>query len=236
MKNKFDKLLPFAIVLLFAFNSYAQKDKLLTPINKPDNWEAWHDKVPVSGEIRVGLLYDFNELKVDNESFFIDLPENENTILCIQVNSIDGRYRGKLEFNIEGLEAGSYKIDWSSKYSKELKKYSSKELSILSVITNDCQENPSNYVVSSWEKSNSDTVYVLLNVDKRVYITIKDEQQNINEKIICDNLEEPVMVTYNCICKLPKNKITDQSEVIINQRVRKPGRISYKEYSLNILK
>lgn len=236
MKNKFDYLLPFTIVLLFAFNSYAQKNKTLLPIDEPDKWEVWYDKIPVSGEIRVGLLYDFNELKIDNESFFVDLPESNHNILSVQLNSIDGRYTGQLDFNIQDLDAGFYEINWPSTYSKELKKYARNELSILCKLSTNSETETSNYAISSWNKNNIDTVYVLLNVDKRVHIVIKDKERNTTEKITCQDLDELVTVTYNCICKIPVDKIPQNADVLIRQRVRKPGRVSYNEYPFNILK
>jgi len=234
MKNLDYKPLILIGFLLLTYFSYAQKNKLLTPIKETDNWETWYDKVPVSGEIRVGLLYDFNESKVNYESFFVDLPESKNNILCVQVNSIDGRYSGKLEYNIQDLEAGSHEVKWPSVFSEDLKKYAINELSILTEFN--CDDETSNYVISSWDRNNTDTVYVLLNVDKRVHIAIKDKDHNTTEKITCQDLDELITVTYNCICKIPVDKIPQNAEVLIRQRVRKPGRISYNEYPFNILK
>lgn len=208
----------------------------IKPVNLSNDWEVWYGKVPVSGEIRVGILSSFDSTNIVDKSFYVHIPQEHGEFLCVQINSIDGRYKGELQYNIKELDSGVFEFYWPSSHLGDLKKFSHQELSILCTTDNNCDSDTNDYLVSSWKNTPVDTVYVLLNSDKKTYISIFDKEKETETKISCDKMDKLSMVTFNCVCKIPEKDITNNSQITIKQRIRRPGRVTFNKYPMKIVK
>src|SRR5438876_548308 len=127
---KVGAILIFTYYLIDARSSpLAQQVKPLAP--RPD-WEArerWAAKSPVSGKVRVGVMNitDTRETKVDPERLFVNLPARASPILCVSVNSEDGRYLATLEYEVASLPAGPTELLRPTRYKEVLANYSSRQ-------------------------------------------------------------------------------------------------------------
>ncbi|MBK6699582.1 MAG: hypothetical protein IPG55_06710 [Saprospiraceae bacterium] len=198
--------------------------------------EVWQDKIPVSAELRVGIVSSFDDRKNIAKSFTINLPKATNKKLCSKINSYDGKYFAKMECELKGIKPGILNIDLdTSKYKKELEKYSSKEIMIISYLAENCKENNVNYILSTWNSQyvSSDTVYILLNTENPTSISYALNTNKISQDITCKKIEKSNSIAYNCLCSVPKKLIENHATFVIKQRVRRLGSVDFNNYPLN---
>ena len=197
--------------------------------------KTWYDKIPVSGEIRVGLMNEFNSESFNPKSFYVNIPEKINKNLCVDINSKDGRYHANLNYDLSNVQLGINEFEWPTSHYKELLKYNKQEITIICSIRNSCKEKPDYYVVSSWENNfSTDTVYVLVNSLKIPTIEIENRSTNKISKFKCKKINVKPTITYNCKCGIPKSEIKNAKTIKIVQRIRKINRISYNRYPILI--
>jgi len=221
------------LILLGALQNQAYSQ--IMPEKSAKDWEVWYDKVPVSGEIRVGLMEDFTGGDLQPKTIYVLIPDKSKKYLCVEISSRDGRYKANREFKIEKLKIGSNQLIWPTNHTNELQNFNKQDLTILCSIGETCDDNPDYYTLASWSKGfDSDTFHILLNSEKPPTISIKNMITKNNVDIECEKLELSPMITFNCKCDIPKNLITQNSEMKIVKRVRKINRITYKRYPLPI--
>ncbi|WP_116128331.1 hypothetical protein [Lewinella sp. IMCC34183] len=209
---------------------------LINPLPEPDPaWESWRNRVPVSGEIRVGLGIFSEGDKVGN-SFFVGIPPLKSTsTICTEITSIDGRYSGAREYSVKGLTSGIYELAWPTKYLGDLRKYAPTEVVILSSVGK-CKENAESYLISGWQKPvNQDTITVLLNCDKTTNIKIYDKGRDstlVFQSVPIDGFSS---VSFNSYVKIPWHPRYEHCEIFIEQRVRRgPRSVSFNRFPLLI--
>ena len=226
------KLVSVLLIFFVSLNVYGQ----VSPEESKDDWEVWIDKIPISGEIRVGVLEDFENQNLSPSSFYVLIPEKKSKMLCVEICSKDGRYKANREYKIDKLKLGSNNLIWPTKLKPELKNYKKRDLSILSSISESCEDDPEYYTLSSWSDNfDSDTSFsLLLKSEVPPSINITNKKEGIQKNIKCEKLELPPMITFDCKCDIPKNLLKNGSQITIKKRVRKINRVSYKRYSFPI--
>lgn len=209
----------------------AQLNAQLSPLPNKTS-ETWYEKVPVSGEIRTGLMMGNSCDENVKNSFYVQIPENHNyKYLNVEISSNDGRYTYTAHYNIENLN-GVLEVNRVSTLQGKLKNYKCNDLAIMSWINNDITEEKKVFALSNWDsKFDANTAFVYLNSENPAILFVENKTTKETININCNKLDEEANVAYNCLCILPIEHI-ETSEISIVQRVRR----SQIRYPLNINK
>lgn len=227
--KSFSKLL---VILLF-FNCYLLSAQTLPiePRNPID--EVWRKdlNIPVSGEIRTGLVFDIESDNSIKDFFYVNLPKEKFNLLFVEITSNDGRYNATLSFDVKNKPPGQLKLKWSTQHYNDLKEFNSKELTILSWLGNDEDEERKNFVVSNWSSFNAEEfIYIILNSEQQATINVYNPNTNNSQDFKCELFVDQPHVSFGSYCKIPLKIITEDSEVSVIQRARK----SFNRYPMNL--
>lgn len=195
--------------------------------------EVWRKdmNIPVSGEIRTGLVFDIEGDNNINDFFYVNLPKEKFNLLFVEITSNDGRYNASLSFDIRNKPSGQLKLKWSTEFYNDLKAFNSKELTILSWLGNNDNAERKHFVISNWTSFNSEEfVYVILNSEQQATINIYNPIINSSLDFKCEQFINQPQVSFCSYCKIPLKAITEDSEVSVIQRARK----SFKRYPMNL--
>jgi hypothetical protein len=122
-------IIKFSILLFFlnCFSLTAQNDPI-EPRNPID--EVWRKdmNIPVSGEIRTGLVFDIASENPVKDYFYVNLPEEKFNLLFVEITSHDGRYNASLSFDIEDKEAGLINLSGAQNFTANLKLLTARRL------------------------------------------------------------------------------------------------------------
>ena len=212
------------------FTAQVVKPRLLD-----QGWEVWYDKIPVSGDLRVGLMNDFSDQKLlDPSTFYCTIPAVHPSNLCVEISSQNGRYEAVLAYDISKLPAGEHQFQLPTSYGNKLKAFASKDIAILLRGSQKCGDNSGEYYYGRWSQTpKSDTLYVLLNTENPTFIKY-DDKDGISKEVKCYQLEVPNAVAFNCMCKVPIKSIQKAKNINILHRVRKSGVTKIIPYDFEI--
>jgi len=218
---------PFVtFAILFVSLSLSSQD-LITPLEHSENW---YDPVPVSGELRAGLVSSLTYEGQLPDRFSTLLPDQGFKYLLVEIASRDGRYTSHQSYPIEG-KVGSQTFQWQSALAKKLKKYTPNEVTLLAWVVNDMNDEKSNFVPASWrEWTDTDHYYVILLSKKKTYLNVYNTRTGDNESIVCKEYPSELAVSFNKYCEVPIGLIDKDSEVTIVQK----GRRTQGKYEMHI--
>jgi hypothetical protein len=195
--------------------------------------EVWRKDmdIPVSGEIRAGLVFDLEDDNYVKDFFYVNLPKEKFDLLYVEITSNDGRYNASLSYDIKNKPSGQLKLKWSTEFYTDLKTFNSKELTILSWLGNDEDVERKDFVISNWSSFNSEEfVYIILNSEQQATINVYNPITNISLDFKCELFIDQPHVSFGSYCKIPLKVITEDSEVSVIQRARK----SFNRYPMNL--
>ncbi|WP_405570179.1 hypothetical protein [Winogradskyella sp. Asnod2-B02-A] len=221
----FSTIILFLVTTLLFAQTYPDEKAL------DANWEQWQDKVPVSGNVRVGLMLDQEEKDFDPSSFYVLIPETETANLCVELSSKDGRYSANINYDISELQSGIQEFVLPTKYKSELEDYSANEVVILSTLSQDCEGEVEAYLVSGWletVESKSVSVYVNSMVPTSVIVEKKD---NDFLEFKCSTVEFP-KVAYSKKCTIPIEDYNSASKLIIKERIGRGNRTNFMKHKM----
>lgn len=199
------------------------------------DWETWYKKIPVSGEIRAGLMTSFHTDNKLHPSFFAQIPKNGNSTLCVNISSNDGRYSAKLTYDISNLNPGIHEFSWPTKFLKDLREFSTENISILSKLGDDCNDEDAQYVLSGWTDLDSkENIWIILNSERTPMIHIRNKSTRKSLEFECEKLKDQRNVAFNCSCKVPISEICDDCEIAVVQRIRRGPHVTFNRYPMPI--
>lgn len=209
----------------------AQLDAQLSPLPNKTS-ETWYEKVPVSGEIRTGLMIGNSCAESVKNRFYVQIPENHSyKYLNVEISSNDGRYTYTSHYNIEN-QKGVLELNRISTLEGKLKNYKCNDLAIMAWINNDITDEKEEFVLSNWDsKFDAEIAFVYLNSENPAILFVENKTNKESKNIKCDKLDGDANVAYNCLCILPIKDIK-ASEISVVQRVRR----SQNRYPLSIIK
>jgi len=220
---------------VFLFLSYLTCfSQEILPISTDNDWEVWYDKVPVSGEIRVGIMNSIGDANINPSFFYVMIPNHSNNILQCEISSRDGRYEASISYNIENLKPGNHKFSLPTQHKNELKKYTSKDITILTSIGETSLENTAFYVSASWDPivKYPEIIYIYINSERKSTIVIQNLKSGTSQGYPCEKIQATSSIAYNSLCKIPTKNLDLNSTLFIKQRVRKMNKITYNRYPI----
>lgn len=221
------------IAIIFLFNCFylIAQNTPIEPRNPID--EVWRKdmNIPVSGEIRTGLVFDISANNYVKDHFYVNLPKEKFNLLFVEITSNDGRYNASLSFDIKEKPSGPLKLKWSTEFYNELKSFNCKELTILAWVGNEENAERDNFVVSSWTSlEDEEFVYIILNSEQQAMINIYDPVTNNSLDIKCEQFTDQPKVSFCAFCKIPIKAVTKDAEISVIQRARR----SYNRYPMKL--
>ncbi len=206
----------------------------IPPINLDNNWEVWYDKVPVSGEIRVGIMTTNHDASINPSYFYVMIPKHTERFLFCEISSRDGRYEASVSYNITNLKPGSHKFSLPTQHIDDLKNYRSKDITILTSIGNTHSDELKYFTSASWQPVTTypTDIYILLNSEKKTSIVVENKKLANRNEYPCDKIITDSSIAYNCLCKIPTKILDANSKLFIKQRVRRMKKITYNSYPI----
>lgn len=211
------------LLMTFLFYNLIVFSQAIKPITKNKNWETWRDRVPVGAEFNVGIMALNSEVRINPNNFYVKIPHKHDNVLCVEFNSKDGKYTGKLEYDISNLKlADVYQFEIPTTYGEKLKQYKENEVAII-VKASSCSLNMVDYFIASWHKINStEKAFVYLNSETPVILKLVDINSK-SEKIECKKMHDVNAISYNCVCEIPIEKLTKCESIHLMKVVRIAG-------------
>lgn len=223
------------LFLLTSTTTVFSQTEPIAPIQNP-NWEVWNKKIPVSGEIRTGLMVDQMEPALIQRHFFVQIPREKFKTLCVEISSNDGRYEAHLEYDISGIKPGVHQFKWPTQYYDDLKKMNTQQITILARVGDKCDLNPDQFVLTSWRKSDfNNEMYIILNSEKKAFVRIVNKDTGKKTDYKSTLFSNQPNVAYNCFCRVPISNLDENSQVFVVQRIRMgPGKVSFNSYEMPV--
>jgi hypothetical protein len=196
------------------------------------DWEVYQQEIPVSGGVRVGLMFEEEDTEFNPSQFFVNIPKTEITNLCVELSSKDGRYSAKLNYDISDVSEGLQQFYLPTKYRDELSGYASDELVILTSLGNTCTEKPEYYLISGWkDTSKPSSMVIYINSAIETSLVVKSEDGN-TEEFPFNKVNSPT-IAFNKKSVVPLNALASKATILyIKQRVRKMGRVKFNSYEI----
>jgi len=220
----------YFVIFFFSLNILHSQIVKLKPNN--DYQEVWHKKIPISGGLKVGAMYSVSETNKVQKTFFIKLPDGiYNHKLCVQVNSIDGRFYASMSYNIIIEKGGLIELEWPTKYWNELQSYSTDKIAILGTLSKGCNTEKEIIVPSSWNQSDMiQVITIFVNSDKFPKVEVFNKKTKKTKEYVCTVLKGNEKVAYKCLCEIPISEIPENYEMNILHRVRSGASTNYKSF------
>ncbi len=226
MKDKISLAFLLAVSL---YTVSAQSIKL-----KPNNdyKEVWHKNIPISGGLKVGMMYSVSAISKVQKSFFVRLPEGKyNNKLCVKVNSRDGRLFASMSYDLKLKQGGLIELEWPTKYWEDLKNYTTDKVVILALLNKECNEEEEIIVPASWNKNDiSDKITFVVNSDKSPKVEVFNKKSKKAKQYQCSLIAENDKVAFKCLCEVPLSEITKDCEINIFHKVRSGPTYSFKSF------
>jgi len=196
------------------------------------NWEIWYEDIPISGEIRVGMTYDYSDENINPDSFYVFVPNISGNHLCVIITTRDGRYSAHPTFNLSGAKRGAinaFVLD--SKFKLKLAQYKRKDISILCKFVDDCTTEPTNIEFASWEKTKGEMAYVFLNSEKKPFLEFNSKK---NKDCNCKKIISDTNVAFNYYCSFPSELLDKYKTIDVVQRVRILDELTLNRYPIEL--
>ena len=182
--------------------------------------ESYSKSVEVSGEYLLGMQL---VSKDDSRSLHVFFPKDSKGNLCVELSSIDGKYKAKIKHEILNPVSGSTKIDFKSQYQDIMKDYTDQEIAISATLRDSCHSNAiSKRLISSWSNNVTDELVLLIRSSARkdvAYIPNK-EKHAITSK--CKKFRKSYNVSYDKYCVLKGIDIDGIEEIEIVRKNLQP--------------
>lgn len=197
-------------ILLTLFQSQAVFANLIKVQNIN---ESYSETVKVSGSFFLGIQF-FQKSKLDKLNILF--PDNSKGMLCINLASIDGRYKASIRHELDTPVSGLNQLDFPSKYQSVLNNYKPNELAVRASIGKSCSNDNARILIASWSNViDNSYVVLLIRSDARkdvVYVP------SISKGFKCKKFKNEYKVTYDKYCELKGVDITEVESIKVKRK------------------
>ena len=182
--------------------------------------ESYSKNVEVSGEYLVGVQLQAND---DIKSLHVIFPKNSKGNLCVELSSIDGKYKAKIKHQIAKPISGPTKVNFESDYQNILKKYSAQEIAISASLRDSCDDNViSKRLISSWGANVTDELVLLIRSSARKDVAYIPNKQEYTIKSKCKKFRKSYNVSYDKYCVMKGVDLGNIEEIEIVRKNLQP--------------
>jgi hypothetical protein len=159
--------------------------------------ERFIERVPVGGWGLVGVSADTVGKSADVSRLSVHLIRHASPLLCVTVVSIDGKYLGRAEYDVNAAVPGRYRLTFESSHSAHLLAYRPLEVAVLAELKQRCT--PSHraeaVLLSSWtDRPSTRNALVLVNSMSAHKVDLRGRA--------CVGIANPTAVAYDMTCAL----------------------------------
>ena len=207
----------YSTVIIFCFvtNSMAQEQRRIV-LDKQQFNESFLDRVTVSGGIRAGFMFQSPLDHVDIHELYVILQhdiEDQDAMLCVNMESRDGRYAASWEYALGKQSAGSIAVSLPSKYQTQVSNYSTDALVVLAGIAKkNCGSGDMQYVPTSWgEVDKSNYILYVNSGNTETIIGIPGQTQRIQ----CSKINADDTIAYDTRCIIAKDILDEPKSIFL---------------------
>jgi hypothetical protein len=204
-----------------------QQTKEIAPSS---SWEQWLEKVPVGGDVIVGVMPAGGRGQVGITALVAQLPANAQGMLCVEVTSMDGRYLARHRYQVSApASAVSQPLRFPTRFADRLRAYPSQELAVLARLASNCDGSSGAFVPTALGGiGESDTVSVFLN-SRLPTDVILGAGARVELEIRCVDLRGPT-TAFNLRCDIPKSELARGRTLSL--RFRQGRQVTYRALPL----
>ena len=128
--------------------------------------ERFLSQVQVAGAEILGVQAKAGDLPANSAQLSVFLPTHLTGRLCVAIASYDGKYNGRVEYDVSGLPAGRYRLQYPTEFRSSLAQYRAADVGVLAELKRRCEvgDRAEAIVVASWDPVAAlDSVTILLN-------------------------------------------------------------------------
>ncbi len=204
-------------IFLWLINNAAMAD-IIVSSNSVD--ESYSKNVEVSGEYLVGIQLVTND---DLKSLHVIFPKDSKGNLCIELSTIDGKYKAKIKHQITNPISGVTKVNFKSHYQDILKNYSGLEIAISASLRDSCDSNIiSKRLISSWGANVNDELVLLIRSSARKDVAYIPNKQKYVIKSKCKKFRKSYNVSYDKYCVLKGVDLGSLKEIEVVRKNLQP--------------
>jgi hypothetical protein len=175
----------FIILLFFSIPPQHEAKAQISTLKPNDFIENFRPIVPVSGGLRKGFLMYPVSGSIDTNELSVWLPKIANKSLCVSIDSLDGNYIAEANYKLLIKTEGQYRLEFPTKHSSTLNKYSKKDLSVISYIGDSCPGKIEMFLPIQWNITNKkiNKFLILINsqgADTRIYYPVNQHYYPCN--------------------------------------------------------
>lgn len=142
--------------------------------------DEYYEFAPSSTVEVAGIMTATTRSNFDPQYFYSYVPGNSKSYLCVNILSIDGRYKGIWTYKLKNDETGWIKLELPTKYQSNLKKYNSEDIGIKATLSDKCfEDNTSAQTISTWVPKTSDSTAIYLSTTEEVNLIAVDSKGKI---------------------------------------------------------
>lgn len=168
--------------------------------------EQFVEQVKVSGRTESGIMYKSVDEKADLGALYVDVTPKAHGSICVDIVSVDGKYKGYFEYRLKGGEKQAVRFDITSKHRERLSSYDPNQLVVLSQIQDRCEDRKEkpNYVLSSWGVPLYDSINIYASKsgsDVKAMLKVKNKQGKV-KRFKCHKVKNGRTVVFDSICTI----------------------------------
>ena len=191
-----------ALLVLLSVGALARTDNQgLIPLEFTEEFMT-PERVRVSGGFVKGLAFTTTANAMKREQLSVAIPAVSHGQLCAYLESIDGRYRAQIVYNLSGVSAGVHNLKLPTQYKQELSRYGVQELAALVFPADSCEyaDARQTYLPVRWSTDREPTSLAIFvsgrQIDSRIYDPTSDTYYR------CMPIDGEANVAYTKVCLL----------------------------------
>lgn len=183
-------------------------------INTDNVSESYSKTVKVSGTFYLGLQYQAE--KVDKLNILF--PKNSKGNLCVEIASIDGRYKATIKHHLQEPASNLLELDFPSRsrYKQELREYKPYQLAVKASLSANCDNVAGKNLLASWSANvaNKNVLLLIRSDARKDYVQYSIE----NKMVKCKKYRNEAKVTYDKYCILDANELVNLNELVVKRK------------------
>lgn len=182
----------------------------------PPKFDEFRNRVPSSGSAWVGFTVAEASPSVNATKAFVRLPAGEGGMLCVEINSHDGRYLGQFRFPIPQRRPAAVQLRIPTAHQRNLASYSARDLVASALLARSCPSSEGLHLPVSWiSAAPPDSVVISVNSTRPVYAAWRS--RGVDYLVNCQERVDGRSAAFNHFCALSGPSLGDSARVAVRR-------------------
>jgi len=174
--------------------------------------------VPVSSlGIIKGVLVTAPDSKVDLQGLGVWLPSSGPRHLCLNIETIDGRYTATADYDLSTLASGRIILGVETGFKQQLSGYTARQMAVNVLIATRCGDSDGIVMPAGWTTARTNSLVIFVNSEgaEDVYLWDPASRKNYN----CHKAPSSNLVAWDTECPIPlPQQLTTNWPLILGRR------------------